>query len=198
MANVVAHPIDLNIFEKLKDRSYRRKFFLAETSADIAAQLIALRKRRDLNQHDVAKLIGTQQPAISRIEKSDYQSWSFGILRKIADALDARIRVVIEASEDVLEEYDHAESSQHSAIRSEPSLVSALRIVETAIDVDPPVWLINGSVAPNNIQMESYEGLVSANRDQYGLMNLGLAVDNSVAINALGVGATTPEVYENA
>lgn len=51
-------------------------------------------------------MIGTQQPAISRIEKADYQSWSFSILRKIAGVLDARIRVLIEPSEDILQEYD--------------------------------------------------------------------------------------------
>jgi transcriptional regulator with XRE-family HTH domain len=104
MANV-AHSIDLNLTDELRDRDFRQKFFLAESSAQIASQLIALRKRRDLNQQQVAELIGTQQPAISRVEKADYQSWSFNILRKIADALDARIRVLIEPAEDVLREY---------------------------------------------------------------------------------------------
>jgi hypothetical protein len=42
----IAHSIGLNLPEKLKDREYRQKFFLAESSAQIAAQLIALRKRR--------------------------------------------------------------------------------------------------------------------------------------------------------
>ena len=102
----IAHSIDLNLSERLEDQAYRQKFFLAKSSAQIAAQLIALRKRRDLNQQEVAELIGTQQPAISRIEKADYQSWSFTVLRKIADALDARLRVIIEPSEDILSEYD--------------------------------------------------------------------------------------------
>jgi transcriptional regulator with XRE-family HTH domain len=101
----IAHSIDLNLSENLQDREYRQKFFLAESSAQIAAQLIALRKRRDLNQAQLADLIDTQQPAISRIEKADYQSWSFSVLRKIADALDARIRVYIQPSEDILGEY---------------------------------------------------------------------------------------------
>jgi transcriptional regulator with XRE-family HTH domain len=117
----IAHSIDLNLPEKLKDLAYRQRFFLAESSAQIAAQLIALRKRRDLNQQEVAELIGTQQPAISRIEKADYQSWSFTVLRKIADALDARLRVIIEPSEDILREYSEdqlsAESSELAAIK---------------------------------------------------------------------------------
>jgi transcriptional regulator with XRE-family HTH domain len=109
----VAHSIDLNLPEKLRDREYRQKFFLVECSAEIAAQLIALRKRRDLNQGDVAELIDTQQPAISRYEKADYLSRSFSILQKIADVLDARIRVLIEPSEDILHEYSEEETSAH-------------------------------------------------------------------------------------
>ena len=92
---------------------YRRQFFLAESSAEIAAQFIALRKRRELNQGDVAEVIDTQQPAISRYEKADYLSRSFSILQKIADALDARIRVLIEPSEDILHEYREEETSAH-------------------------------------------------------------------------------------
>jgi transcriptional regulator with XRE-family HTH domain len=123
----VAHSIDLNLPDKLGDREYRQKFFLAESSAEIAAQLIALRKRRDLNQQQVAELIGTQQPAISRIEKADYQSWSFSILRKIADALDARIRVLIEPSEDIVGEY----SENNAVCESEHVPVPEAEIVRT-------------------------------------------------------------------
>jgi transcriptional regulator with XRE-family HTH domain len=102
----IAHHIDLNLAQKLRNREYRQKFFLAESSAHIAEQLIALRKRRNLDQTQLAEMIGTQQPAISRVEKADYQNWSFNTLRKIADAQDARIRVSIQPAEDVLKEYE--------------------------------------------------------------------------------------------
>jgi len=102
----IAQSINLNIAEKLRDREYRQKFFLAETSASIARQLIALRKRRELDQGQLAAKVGTQQPAISRIEQADYQNWSFNTLRKIAAALDARITVTIQPAEDVLQEYE--------------------------------------------------------------------------------------------
>jgi transcriptional regulator with XRE-family HTH domain len=107
----IAHSVNLDLPAKLQDRAYRQKFFLAESSARIAAQLIALRKRRGLNQQQVAEMIGTRQPAISRVEQADYQNWSFNSLRSIADALDARIRVIIQPAEDVLKEYDRAEES---------------------------------------------------------------------------------------
>jgi transcriptional regulator with XRE-family HTH domain len=102
----IAHHIDLNLAQKLRNREYRQRFFLAESSAHIAEQLIALRRRRGLDQTQLAEMIGTQQPAISRVEKADYQNWSFNNLRKIADAEDARIRVLIEPAEDILKEYE--------------------------------------------------------------------------------------------
>jgi transcriptional regulator with XRE-family HTH domain len=123
----IAHSIGLNLPEKLKDREYRQKFFLAESSAQIAAQLIALRKRRELNQHQLADLINTKQPAISRIEKADYQSWSFSILRKIAGVLDARIRVLIEPSEDILGEYEsEQQSDQSETIQGDLAVATAI------------------------------------------------------------------------
>ena len=99
--------IDLGISKKLRsDRAYRQAFFLAESSALIAQQLIELRKRRGLNQSQVAEALETGQPAISRVERADYRNWSFNTLRRLADAMDARLRVIIEPSEDVLGEYE--------------------------------------------------------------------------------------------
>src|SRR6476620_7813927 len=95
--------IDLGVYERLRDDAdFRRSFFLAESSAHIAAQLIALRERRGLKQTQLAARLGTQQPAISRVERADYRSWSFNTLRRLADTMDARIRVYIEPAEDVL------------------------------------------------------------------------------------------------
>jgi transcriptional regulator with XRE-family HTH domain len=99
--------IDLNIAERLKaDPRFRQAYFLAESSGMIARQLIGLRKRRGLSQADVAKQLDTRQPAVSRVESADYRNWSFNTLRRLAEALDARLRVIIEPSEDILGEYE--------------------------------------------------------------------------------------------
>jgi transcriptional regulator with XRE-family HTH domain len=112
--------IDLDIPANLRDREYRQAFFLAESSALIAKQLIALRKRRRLNQTDVAKLLDTGQPAISRVERADYRNWSFNTLRRLAEAMDARLRVYIEPAEDVISEYI-AEEVEYAADRARAS-----------------------------------------------------------------------------
>jgi transcriptional regulator with XRE-family HTH domain len=101
--------IDLGVSERLQnDPVFRQNFFIAESSAKIARQLIDLRKRRTLNQTQLAEKLKTGQPAISRVESADYLNWSFATLRKFAAALDARIQVIIQASEDVLPEYEDA------------------------------------------------------------------------------------------
>jgi transcriptional regulator with XRE-family HTH domain len=102
--------IDLDLPQKLEDREYRQAFFLAESSALIAKQLIALRKRRGLNQTQVAEALETGQPAISRVERADYRNWSFNTLRRLADAMDARLRVIIQPAEDVISEYEAEEA----------------------------------------------------------------------------------------
>jgi transcriptional regulator with XRE-family HTH domain len=99
--------IDLDIAERLKsDAEFRQAYFLAESSGMIARQLIGLRKRRGLSQTEIAKQLDTHQPAISRVESADYRNWSFNTLRRLAEAMDARLRVIIVPSEDILGEYE--------------------------------------------------------------------------------------------
>lgn len=98
--------IELKLPEKLRDKEYRQKFFIAEASAEIARQLVKLRKRRHLSQRELAGQVGMQQPRISQVERADYMNWSFNTLRRLAEAMDARIRVTIEPAEDILVEYD--------------------------------------------------------------------------------------------
>jgi transcriptional regulator with XRE-family HTH domain len=142
-----SHSIDLKIREKLEgDREYRKRFFWAQAAAEIASQLIKLRKKRNLNQGEVAALIGTKQPAISRAEQADYNNWNLRTLRSISEALDARIRVVIEPAEDVLAEYDgppHIEPSPGSADDGDVLADSQLR-TSTPPRVRTPSW---GSIA---------------------------------------------------
>jgi transcriptional regulator with XRE-family HTH domain len=114
--------IDLNIAERLKaDAEFRQAYFLAESSGMIARQLIRLRKRRGLSQTDTAKKLDTRQPAISRVESADYRNWSFNTLRRLAEAMDARLRVIIEPSEDILGEYEVSADVEKKAETSETS-----------------------------------------------------------------------------
>jgi len=103
--------IDLSVAQRLRDDpDFRQRFFDAESAAFIARQLIELRERRNLSQEDLGEKVGTSQSGVSRVESADYRSWSYNTLRKYANALNGRIRVLIEPFEDIISEYDDEEA----------------------------------------------------------------------------------------
>jgi transcriptional regulator with XRE-family HTH domain len=61
-------------------------------------------------QVDLAKESGMLQSAISRIEQADYGNWSLKTLFRVADALDARLRIDFDPIETVIEQYREKES----------------------------------------------------------------------------------------
>jgi DNA-binding XRE family transcriptional regulator len=86
----------------LYDRYYRGKpariAGLRRTRQQLALgrQIRALREARSLSQAQLARALGTQAPAISRIEDADYDGHSLRILRKIADYFDQELVVTFE------------------------------------------------------------------------------------------------------
>ena len=62
----------------------------------MALQIAALRQQAGLSQKDLAKLLKTSQQQISRLESPGYEGHSLSTLRRVAEALHARIRVVFE------------------------------------------------------------------------------------------------------
>lgn len=103
--------IKLNIAEKLeKDKRYRSRFFRGQAQDKIAMSIRKLRKKRKKTQIDLAKESNMKQSAISRIEQADYSGWSMKILFRVADALNARLRVSFEPVEDVIDWYREKEA----------------------------------------------------------------------------------------
>ena len=98
--------IDAELADRLEqDERFRRRYIRFFAQAEVAAEIRALRKRRRLRQADVARLTGTGQSAISRIEKADYDGWTFRTLIAIAEELRARLRITFEPIEDVVRGY---------------------------------------------------------------------------------------------
>jgi len=103
-------PIKLNIAKKLKeDKAYRKRFFKRRTQDEIAMSIRSLREKRQMRQVDLASESKMKQSAISRIEQAEYASWSLTTLFRVADALSARVRVIFEPIEDVIEKYNEKE-----------------------------------------------------------------------------------------
>jgi len=60
---------------------------------DIAGQVYQLRTEAGLSQIQLAKLVGTTQSVISRLEDADYNGHSLNMLRRIAAAMHCTLEV---------------------------------------------------------------------------------------------------------
>lgn len=94
---------------ELKQPSFRRRFFRAQAEEEIAQQIRELRETRKLRQVDLAAKAAMKQSAVSRIEQASYSAWTFKTLLRVAEALDAQLRVAFEAAEDVIARYEAEE-----------------------------------------------------------------------------------------
>jgi ribosome-binding protein aMBF1 (putative translation factor) len=86
--------------EKLlqKDASLTEEFERADQAWNIALQMHELRKKSGLTQSQLAKLVGTKQSNIARIESADYTGYTMKTLEKVTKALHARLEVRIIAN----------------------------------------------------------------------------------------------------
>src|SRR5437867_10242027 len=87
---------DLYLEEQLKDQEFAERFERAGEAWDVALQIAALREKAGLSQRDLARKLKTTQQQISRLESPDYEGHSLSMLRRVAKALHARVRVVLE------------------------------------------------------------------------------------------------------
>jgi ribosome-binding protein aMBF1 (putative translation factor) len=60
---------------------------------DIAQMIYDARSKAGLTQQELARLIGTRQSVISRLEHADYEAHSLTMLERIADALDLQVEL---------------------------------------------------------------------------------------------------------
>ena len=64
-----------------------------KSNAQVAQMIYEARTQAGLTQGQLARLIGTQQPVIARLEDADYEGHSLSMLHRIATALNRRLEV---------------------------------------------------------------------------------------------------------
>jgi len=84
---------------QLRDPGFAARFERAGEAWDVALEIAALRQQAGLSQKDLAKLLKTSQQQISRLESPGYEGHSLSTLRRVAEALHARVWVVFEPVE---------------------------------------------------------------------------------------------------
>jgi DNA-binding XRE family transcriptional regulator len=78
--------------ELLKKPEIRREYEALKPKFEMIRSLIERRNELAISQTELARMIGTKQPAISRLEKGDYNT-TLSTFFKVAEALDLDISV---------------------------------------------------------------------------------------------------------
>ncbi len=87
---------DAYLEEQMTDPAFAERFRQAGAAWDVALQLAALRKKAGLSQKELARQLNTTQQQISRLESPAYEGHSLSMLRRVARALRAEVRVTFE------------------------------------------------------------------------------------------------------
>lgn len=77
--------------EDMQDPAFRKAYKEFDTPVRLAIQIAKLRQAIGMTQARLAKLIGTKQQVISRIEQGDEKNPTIGTLTKIAHALGKKL-----------------------------------------------------------------------------------------------------------
>lgn len=84
---------DLYLEKQMKDPVFAERFEAAGAAWDVALQIAALRGKAGLSQQELARKVKTTQQQISRMESPAYEGHSLSMLRRVARALNAEVKV---------------------------------------------------------------------------------------------------------
>ncbi len=82
--------------QRLTDPEVREEYEALEPQFRLIRDILLRRSELNLSQVQLAKLVGTKQPAMSRLERGDGNT-TINTLRRIADALDADLEISLKA-----------------------------------------------------------------------------------------------------
>lgn len=79
--------------EDLKDPEFRAHYIEEKQALKLAMKIAEIREKKGLSQQQLAKLMGTSQQTISRIESGKYEGFTLKTLEKIAEATGMRVKI---------------------------------------------------------------------------------------------------------
>jgi ribosome-binding protein aMBF1 (putative translation factor) len=85
-----------HIRENLKDPDFKKEWHKLDTEFELLESMIKAREKAGITQEELAKKIGTKQPALSRLERGGFKKATVETLNKIAEALDARLVIKLQ------------------------------------------------------------------------------------------------------
>src|SRR5580698_8551014 len=100
-------PIPKNLRVEFSDADVAHAFVDEFLNVSIATQLKVLREQRGMKQEELAQAAGMKQERISLLESVNYGAWSTNTLRKLAKALDVRLKVSFETFGSYFSDFEH-------------------------------------------------------------------------------------------
>ena len=88
--------IEQHIKEQMKDPAFKKAWHKLDTEFELLESMVKAREKAGVSQTELAKRIGTKQPAIARLERGGFKKATVETLKKIADALNAKLVVKLQ------------------------------------------------------------------------------------------------------
>src|SRR3989339_46098 len=79
--------------EDIKDPEFKTHYQEERQALKLAMKIAELREKNGLSQQQLAKLMGTSQQAISRIESGEYEGFTLKTLEKVAEATGMKVKI---------------------------------------------------------------------------------------------------------
>ena len=79
--------------EDLKSPEFKTHYREEQQALKLAMKIAKLREKKGLSQQQMAKLMGTSQQAVSRIESGEYEGFTLKTLEKIAEATGTKVKI---------------------------------------------------------------------------------------------------------
>ena len=83
--------------ELLQDPEIRKEYESLKPKYEMIQRLIKRRNQLRMSQSQLARTVGTRQPAISRLERGDFNNITLSTLIKVAHALDLDLDISLKA-----------------------------------------------------------------------------------------------------
>lgn len=81
----------------LQDSEIRKEYGYLKPKYEIIQSLIKRRNQLRISQSQLARTVGTRQPAISRLERGEFNNITLSTLIKVAHALDLNLDISLKA-----------------------------------------------------------------------------------------------------
>jgi ribosome-binding protein aMBF1 (putative translation factor) len=85
---------DSLLTERLRDPAFKKAYLASQPEHDLITEVIEKRIKKGLTQRELAKKLGTKQPAVSRFEAGRGNP-TINFIHNIADALGIKIKIEI-------------------------------------------------------------------------------------------------------